>query len=316
VWFGTALIAFWPSTIIAGCRLHNDSLANALVVAAVYFLLRYGDERNWSSLFWATALTVLGLLTKSSASVAVALWGFVVVLLPLARRMGWKWVCSGCVASALLLGLAAWRLQPMLGPGLCQRFVGRACRSPWLELSNTPRDFVTLDIGEFVSHPYLVVSKGATEMSLFWNVFLKSSLFGIYREVPDTEIAYFGNVQIATALNWLLLLMLAYAVALVWKLPYAWYRRRANLIFVSVVSVASVMTFRAVVPNTYHGEFRHVQGLLVWSATLFVSLLESQLSGKRWLYRVGVSISALMIVGSAIYFVPKQSLFACGPAAR
>jgi hypothetical protein len=65
------------------------------------------------------------------------------------------------------------------------------------------------------------------------------------------------------------------------------------------------MAFRASLPNAYHNDFRHVQGLLVCGLTLFVGLLEQESQIHRWPSRIGLALGVSMIVGSILHFVPK-----------
>jgi hypothetical protein len=224
VWFGTALFAFWPSTIMGGCRLHNDSLANPLVLGSVYFLIRASKAHNGSSFTWASVLLTLGMLTKFSCSVVLPLW-IVVASMSLRAAIAKRWIVTHGAACVMVFGVLAYWSERFLAQSWCQRFfVGRACVAASRDLPNSAGTFLSLHVGEFVSRPYFVVTGGSHDAGLFWHCLLKSSLFGIYRSSPDPELASRTNSHIAIGMNCLLLLMLAWALALAVRRTRAWYR--------------------------------------------------------------------------------------------
>ena len=62
----TALVVFWPSSIINAVRVHNDALASLLMLGAMYFIARWDRDGIRRDFHLALLFCALALLTKSS----------------------------------------------------------------------------------------------------------------------------------------------------------------------------------------------------------------------------------------------------------
>lgn len=69
----TALLMFWPYTLVMSGRLHNDTLATALMVAGGYACIRWFQDRDLKSLIMAAILCALAVFAKSNGYVLVVL---------------------------------------------------------------------------------------------------------------------------------------------------------------------------------------------------------------------------------------------------
>ena len=68
----TALVVFWPSSIINAVRMHNDALASVLMLGALYFTAKWDREGNRRDFHLALLACALALLTKASGYAVAA----------------------------------------------------------------------------------------------------------------------------------------------------------------------------------------------------------------------------------------------------
>jgi len=309
-WVGTALIAFFPGNIIASCRLHNDSLANALVVAAAYFVLAWWQGGNGRKLANGSLLIGLAILTKSTGAVVLGL------LVALSGHRIWKAKSQTLVIRELLpaaailttaIGLRSWLRVPIKGASLCFSNLGRACQPADRNLDRGLSTYFGLNFREYLAEPFLRVGPGSVEEGNFWNCLLKSSLFGMYQGIPDPEMSNGINTQLALGLNVLLLLLVLSGLVLAATANVEWFLRHMPLLVLCSLSIAFLIAFRLAVSNPHHGDIRHVLGVTVWVSVLLMSLLERQLRSRRWIYFSGLGLSLVLVCVSIVFFMPKPA---------
>jgi hypothetical protein len=307
-----ALIVFWPYAIMSSVRVHNDILVIALTTAALYFTVRWYDDDRQSAFVWATLLSGLSLLTKSSGIIAA-----VSLLVLLACRLHQRELRARTlrqgVGALVFFGACAWLsvLNKMeSGPvSLCGAVLGRACRAlrvPSQLARNGPLNYLYFDLRSFLYEPFIDTLRPETGPDYFWNSLLKSSLFGTYTGSPDTLFTRPPNPILAIALNGLLLAMTAYVLFGAIRLTRHHLHRYRVLIMFSVVSLVFSAGFRAAVPLAHHADFRHVLWLLV-PGCLFFALTARQFGQKsRALGGIGLGSGILFVLLTIALFLPKS----------
>ena len=102
----TALVVFWPSSIINAVRVHNDALASVLMLAAMYFIAKWDRDGKRRDFHLALLFCALALLTKASGyalATTLVLFAAVRAIPPELRRQSLK----RCVVAIVILGSVA-----------------------------------------------------------------------------------------------------------------------------------------------------------------------------------------------------------------
>lgn len=305
---GLLLVAFWPTTVMASCRLHSDSLVNLLVIAAGYFAMAWYEEGRTRQLLLASLLAGMALLTKASGLSAIGLVALLVAVritrasfsLKLLRQ-----VAPAIVTLGLFVAFAYLLKGATRDAGACHQIAGRWCQFPDKAMPNGLAAFTHFDFGEFVKNPYLVVGANGPERAIFWNCLLKSSVLGMVQGPPLASAAFVGNPQLARGLNVLLLAILGFIGVSLLRVGSEWYKRYWPMLSAVAIAIGLVLAFRATIPNPYHSDFRHCQPALVWSVVVLVTCIDSWRGKWRAGRYVGLALGTLMLLGSVVYHLPR-----------
>lgn len=309
-----ALIMFWPYAVHNCVRIHNDTLVSALMVAALYYIVRWAQDHRPRDLYVATAVSAAALLTKSNAYILVAIIGLLLAWRLLKSRDRLRHVARSVAVLAALLGTMA---VSSIGKGkvpekvsvtegsLCERVLGSACRMNNQEVGNEPFNYIYLDLEIFLKEPYVLSAYDRAGRQFFWNHLLKSSLLGTHNKVADRETAYELNATVASFLGVLLLGLTGYLLlALAWATKSQ--ARRHGVILLSLVCFMTfMMGFRILIPWTHHSDFRHVFPIIVPMALLYVQAVGAFRRRESVLEWVGIAMAVAMVGLSAFYWWPK-----------
>ena len=311
VYLATALLVFWPYSVINSIRVHNDSLASALMAAAIYFAVKWYQVGRGRDLWWATLFAALGLLTKGTALVVVAALVVVVALRWWRTRSARAWAPWALLAGAVLgvaFGLGPYRHSDRGDPSLCRTFFGDACLvDQSLFAGNRAANYFGFDVQTFLSEPYLASMRG-TERNYFLPSLLKSSLFGTYNTDPERDLAYPLNNGLAKFLNALLLGMVALGLTALGLATRARLRRYTPVLAIGVTMVAGLAVFRLVIPSPHHNDLRHVFPLLILASLLYAEAVEEWRRRLPWVGMGARLVAVLFLVTSTLYFVPKAGV--------
>ena len=150
----TALVVFWPSSVINAVRVHNDALASVLMLGALYFIARWDCDGRSRDFHLALLSCALALLTKSSGyalATTLVLFAAVRAVAPERRRESLK----RCAVAIVILGsvavgaVALRKSQP--ASTFCQKLFGRACDGRYVPaVVDRPSRFVLFDVRRFV----------------------------------------------------------------------------------------------------------------------------------------------------------------------
>ena len=311
---GAALIAFWPYSVHNCVRLHNDTLVCAFMALALYFCVAWYQESRPRDLYLAGLFSALGVVTKSSSYITVA-----VLLLLIAARLltpggrlrllGRAGVVALMLAAALTVNSVARRGEPRPTGGLCERVLGSACKvNPAALMDNEPYNYVYLDVQSFLKEPYVLTDRDDTGRQFFWNHLLKSSLFGTHNKMPDPETAYTFNRKLAGAMSALLLAMTAYVVLAGLSLTRHSARKHAVALLTLAASLGFMMAFRMAVPVPHHSDFRHIFHALIPMALFYAAAVSHFRRRDLSMEHVGYALAIPFVLLSIVYFFPKYTL--------
>lgn len=310
----TALLVFWPYSVHNSCRLHNDSLVSALLAAALYFLVVWYQDDRPRDLYLGALFTALGLLTKSSAYVMVAVLLALLLVRFFPSRDKLRFLARGFAVALLLAGAvmlnARGKESPTSAPSpLCHQILGNACDLPRGQLlENHPVNYLYFDVESFLEEPYALAERKGSGRQYFWNHLLKSSLFGTHNTVPDRKTSYRLNRGIAEAMNVGLLGMTAYVALGALFVKRRALRKWAAILLCLGCFYAFMMGFRILIPAPHHSDFRHIYPAIIPMAAIYAATVAHFRARELALAPVGLLLAWVFLALSIVYFLPKRDL--------
>jgi hypothetical protein len=305
----TALVVFWPSSIINAVRVHNDALASLLMLAAMYFIAKWDRDSRSRDFHLALLSCALALLTKASGyalATTLVLCAAVRAIPPDQRRQSLKRCAVAVVILAsVALGAAALRRSPHPST-FCQKVLGHACDGRYVPaVADRPSRFVRFDLRRFVLR--MDTLPDDPEHDYFLNRLAKSALFGV---MPlGDELAGPRHQTLAVAMSVLLLAMVASCLIALPLLRGGALRRYRVYLGGTLVMLAFLVAFRVRAPNEFHEDFRHIFPALVPFCLGYAKILErlGRSSGKpAWLLQglrgTGIAMGIAMVVASTAFF--------------
>jgi len=308
----TALVVFWPYSVHNSVRLHNDSMACALMGIAVYYVVRWWKQERPRDLYLAAALTGLGLLTKSSAYALVPVIFALLGLRLLRSRDRLRLARRGAVAAVILAVAVALNTTGKDSPAarnapLCHKVLGNACdinKGQFVE--NKVKNYLWIDLKSFLHEPYALAERDGSGRKYFWNHLLKSSLLGTHNQIPDRETAYEMNRAVAEGMNLLLLGMVGYLALGATALRRRSIRRWGAVLLNLFSALALMVGFRALIPAPHHSDFRHIFHVVVLVAIAFAATV-AHFRRRLWpLALAGQLLAVPFMALSIFYFLPKH----------
>ncbi|MBI4703652.1 MAG: glycosyltransferase family 39 protein [Deltaproteobacteria bacterium] len=309
----TAIVVFWPYSIINSVRVHNDILVGTLLVAGLWALVRWQQDRRGRDLWLACAFAALAALTKSNGYVLAA----TIVILLLARlaagpdRLGLvKKALPPLAALGLVLGLQLGLRQASAEEGVVPRVLGTASKVSAREfVGNEPYNYLYFDLDSFLKEPFILSRREGSGRQYFWNHLLKSSLFATHNEAADPETSYRLNARIAGVMAFLQLAMLAYLGAGLFALKKSRLRRYGLPALFASLLLVSILAFRILIPAPHHTDFRFVYPLVVPLSLAYALAVDRFRRRKLVLHYVGYALALPFLLLSVAYFLPKYELW-------
>jgi hypothetical protein len=305
----TALVVFWPSSVINAVRVHNDALASVMMLGALYFIAKWDRDGRSRDFHLALLSCALALLTKSSGyalATTLVLFAAGRAISPERRRESLK----RCAVAILILGsvavgAVALRKPPPAGT-FCQKVLGRACDGRYVPaVVDRPSRFVLFDVRRFVLRMDALPDDSGHDY--FLNRLAKSSLFGV---MPlGDELASPRHRTLAVAMSVLLLAMVASCLLALPFLRGGVLGRYRVYLAGTLIMLAFLVAFRVRAPNEFHEDFRHIFPALVPFCLGYTKLFErlGRSSAKPfWLLQglraTGIAVGLAMVLASAAFF--------------
>jgi hypothetical protein len=305
----TAVVVFWPSSVINAVRVHNDALASLVMLAALYFIARWDRDGRSRDFHLALLSSALALLTKSSGyalATTLVLFAAVRAIAPELRRESLKRCAVAIViVSSVALGAVALR-KSQHASTVCQKVLGPACDGRYRPaVVDRPSRFVRFDVRRFVLR--MDTLPDDPEHDYFLNRLAKSSLFGV---MPlGDELAGPRHQALSVAMS---VLLLAMVVSCLIALPFlrgGALRPYRVYLGGSLIMFAFLVAFRVRAPNEFHEDFRHIFPVLVPFCLGYAKIFErlGRSSGKpSWLLHglrgAGIAVGVAMVLASAAFF--------------
>ncbi len=306
---GTALIAFWPYTILNSVRLHNDVMVSTTMGVAFYFLVCWYQDDRWRDLWLCAAFGVLSVLSKSSGYLVIAAIGLVGSYRLLFERNRLRQL--GRLVPVLLVSAAACGTFAFMrgmdsDTDTRHKTFGTAYTiHPRDFVGNEPFNYLYFDVESFLREPYIMARLDGSGRQYYWNHLLKSSLFATHNTVADVETSYRFNRRMAEVMNFLLLAMLIYSIAAACTAK----RGGAKRFLVPLVTTGTVLaghiTFKGLVPAAHHNDFRMVYPVLIAWCLAYTMAVEQFREKRLLLGRIGSFMGIVFVSMAAFYYLPK-----------
>jgi hypothetical protein len=298
----TALIVFWPSSIINSVRVHNDALASLLMIASMYFIAQWDRQGRARDFRAALATAALALLTKSNGYAVAAT--LVLFLLFRLRSTPGRESLRRCAAAILVLavagGLAVAGRNSRDPRTLCQKVLGHACDGRYVPpVADRPGRFISFDASDFVRR--IDTLPQDRERDYFLNRFAKSSLFGI--PPLEDELTSRRHDVLGSVISSLLLLMAAVCLlALPFLRGLDW---RSTRVYAAAAAVMFLflLAFRIRLPNEFHEDFRHIFPALAPFCLGYVTVVERLGRVHHAFRKAGIAVGLAMVASSVAFFV-------------
>jgi hypothetical protein len=308
----TALVMFWPYTIINSVRIHNDTAFYAVAAATLYPLVRWAQEGGSRRLILACALALVGLGVKSNAAILVALILLVVAWRTLRApdRRAFFRRAAPLVGVFLCAAVAVSLARGERGAGLGARVLGNAYHQPGL----TPRSlryYLTFSPSGFVARPFASIRllTADSEERTYWNHLLKSSLHGTRNPVTRSGVIAESPI-LARASNWALLVLTgALLLGLLLTVRASSEARTITLLAIGAYVLTGV-AFHLLVPVGHHADFRLIYPVLVPMSLLYVQVVGALRARRVRPWPAWVVVAAAFVAVSVSYHVPSIILWA------
>jgi hypothetical protein len=309
LYLATALVVFWPSSIINAVRVHNDALASLLILSALYFTAQWDRGGRSRNFHFALLSTALALLTKSSAyALAATLVSVAAVraLSPHLRRESLRYCAVAVVILGSVAAGAAEFRRSERPSTFCQNVLGSACDGRYVPaVPDRPSRFVSFDVRRFVLR--MDTLPDDPEHDYFLNRLAKSSLFGV---MPlGDELSSPRHRALAVVMSVLLLAMVASCSVALPFLPGEVLRECRVYLGGSFIMFAFLVAFRIRAPNEFHEDFRHVFPALVPFCLGYAAIVARLGRSSRkppWSLRTlrgaGFAVGVSMVLASVAFF--------------
>jgi hypothetical protein len=298
----TALIVFWPSSIINSVRLHNDALASFLMLGAMYFTARWDGQGRTRDFYAALTASALALLTKSSGyAVATTLVFFAILRLCSIRldRESIKQCATAVLVIAGVAVLAVGLRESWTPTTLCQKVLGHACDGRYVPaVVDKPTRFIYFDAPDFVRR--IDALPDHPERDYFLNRLAKSSLFGV---IPlGDEFSSRRHKTLSVLISLLLLSMVTVCVVALPIVRVAHFRKYRAYVVAAVSMLVFLVAFRVRAPNEFHEDFRHIFPALVPFCLGYAIIVERLGRFSKLAHHAGVAIGLSMVAASVAFF--------------
>lgn len=294
----TALVVFWPSSVINSVRVHNDALASPLMLAAMYFTAAWDKSDRDRDFAAALVSSALALSTKASGyAVATTLLLFCALRMRSLEHRSRS--VKQFLTAVLVIGTTGLLMTVLRTSRYartpCQLLLGWACNGRYVPpIPDSPGRFLSFHASDFVNH------LATRPEDPILNRLAKSSLFGV---MPLGEpLSDARHELLARWISGGLLAMVAVCLVGLPLLGTASLRKQR--VYVAAVAILGLflLAFRIRAPNEFHEDFRHIFAALVPFCLGYAVVVFRVRRYSRIAHFAGIAIALLMSALSVAFF--------------
>jgi hypothetical protein len=169
----------FPGLVMISSRISNDPLALATGLLFAFVFLRFWRERTRFSLWIASSVIALGIITKTNAYLFIPTLCICILCM---REIGWKKKFRWLVESGVIVGiLAGWYpLLRFLEQGMKHFSFGTDIlkNDPSLQVGQSFSAYTVFNPLSIITHPFTSSRIAGLGKEHLWEYFFKTALFG------------------------------------------------------------------------------------------------------------------------------------------
>jgi hypothetical protein len=286
------VFALWPSGILHSIRIGNEIPLYMALGLSAYFLDRYWRKPSWKLFGICLALALFASLLKITGAVALAVLGLLYLWKHRFALLEFKPAYLAGLATMGVLS-AMLVLPTVLNPGSVS--VNHPGDS--MLVGNTLANFIYLDRNIFLNRPDISTFEDAGGRQYLLNILLKTAIFG------EFSINEPLHRNVALALSFLLLCILALTLFGAMQLPKAAWRASAPVVLLTIMTFAALLYFRVTLPYSSDQDFRYMYpGLIGACGLLGLSLRHTTHFGWGW-QQLGRALCAVWLLFSVAFIL-------------
>jgi hypothetical protein len=265
------LIAFWPSLVIHSARISNDVLFYPVVIASVYFLVKWDDDRRFQTLLSAFMLAIVSMMVKTNGLIVIGTIGLV---------FGINWfihflhngfrrenIQIFLKQSAALITILVVTFGILFSEPILDNLHGK--KTPFIigniaglddatKVERNWRNFAYLNLPAYLTYSYTSpwIDQGGRQY--FWNYLLKTSLFGEWDNYQGTKF-----IAWLLSLGLIGLILLAGSGIVLSLAQGKWDHRLNGLLILSVFFLMALISMRYIYSYACIGDFRFILPIIV-----------------------------------------------------
>jgi hypothetical protein len=299
----TALLYFWPSSILHSARIGNDNLYYCFYGFSILFLCKWYDDEKTVNCALFTLCALLCIFTKVNGIVILGCFGILVIIKFFLSKEKKQFVVKILPAIVILLlgfsGLFVFQVIDTIQGYKVITFANRAQVMGWgATIGVDAKNYLYFDMGIFINEPFTDMFADWGGRQYFWNYLLKTSLFGEF----TAESAFLKNC--ATILSFLLVLLTGIMILGIMTLRFPGAKERLPIFLNLIFLVLSSAAFRYLSPITCSNDFRYIFPVIITLPVFLGSAMAFFRRNNLVIFSyVTYGTSAVFIVVSIIFYV-------------
>jgi hypothetical protein len=269
---------------------------SAVGAAVFYYLVHWYNSGSKTLPYTALALTGLAFMIKSNAVIYAAIVMICILHSLLSKRI--KLVAflkyEAIVSIFLLIAGGIFNVGKLIFYYLREMPLRQTHFGQTGTAMPGIKHFITLDYIDFIQNPF--IKRPFVTEPAFWNMFLKSSLYG--------EFSY-DNIILAQLLNGALLALVFITMVLAGLLIISGRNNKALLphIVAIIISILMIMIFTSIKRHLAAQEFRFCMLMLIPLVVLYVRGLAEAKERYLVLYKLGAFIGIVFSLAGLIFYL-------------
>ena len=296
----TSLLLFWPSGFIHASRIGNDIPLYLFSAWSLYYLLKYWQERKFSSLLISSFLAAISVITKTNGIVIVltVLLCFLTMIYLKKIKLTPEQAIFQLVIIGFIFFLAITFNQRYTFAGMKQDhwLVGKTIKTSQSYVSNKPINYLWLDLPAYFNYPNIAPWSDEGGRQYFWNYLLKTSLFG------EFQISQPLQKQLAAPISLLLLGIILSCVIYIIQLVKRRILTTFPLVTYSFLLLSSILFYKINIPCSCNNDFRFIFPILI-PLTIFASAAVDFIPKIFYFRYFYLSSLILFLVLSSVFYL-------------
>jgi len=268
--FSMGLFAFLPSSVIHSVAINNDLWMFTLFTIAFYYFVVWWQSKVTRYYYISLGFAALSIIVKANGIVMFALLGFFALSYTISRyRFFFSMVKRFAPAVVIMAGALLFNplVDKMLRPPSDQPSGGLISNvgglSTGLIIENEPRNYLSFDPVNFISHPFVHPLDDASGRQYFWTTLFKTALYGEFRDHHAHHEGSTVRKAIAPISNFAFLVLLVFIIMHGFIMRKDTMARYAPLYALIATCLSALILIRALIPSFPMNDFRYIWTIMI-----------------------------------------------------